>query len=210
MEPRVRGRGFAAASIIILLLSGLVFTGYRQVQQASAAPSFQRHPLVGAPPEEVGQYAIAYTRARYRVRSGTPQARLVRPVRAGDLPALGLPQIGIGEQTPLMLVILHGDFDLLGGPGMGGRPAPGTWHAQVEYLAYVFDLRAGTPVLTQTSHRGGILRQALNDPSLPDDLPPGQVPQGGRLATPKPALPLSRSGQPYGEVAPTVVPPTGR
>lgn len=200
-----------AASFLVLLVGGLAFGAYRHAQPTSAGVGFVPRPLLGAAPDEVGQYALEYTRERYPVLSGTAQVRLVRPVAAADLPTLGLPGIGAADEgTPLMLVIVQGDFDLR--KSARTRLDPALWHWRVAYIAYVFDLRAGMPTLMQSSPQGGLLRRPLNDPSLPEDLPK-VAPRVGvphQEANPMPTVPPGYKGQPYGVVAPTVAPPTTR
>ena len=181
---------------ILIILVGSAFL----VSLAYEAQRFQIRPLLTSSPQDVGQAAIEWTRNNYVILSGTPQVVLARPVRAADLPALGLPVTGfVGEEPPLMLVILKGDFDV---SNMIGAGLASAWNRRVAYIAYVFDLRAGVPTLTMTSLRGGDFRQALNDPTLPDDGPRSPYPtttsiQPHQSQHPSPVTPL-----PYGAVVP--------
>ena len=170
---------------------------------------FNKRPLTAASPEEVGQVAIDYTRTRFNILSKEPQVVVARPVTTDDLLALGLPTDDYDPQDfPQMLVVLKGDFDV-SNLFIGGKNSPDTWHKRVNYIAYVFDLRAGAPMLTQTSAKGGILRKLLNDPTLPND--PIANPQGlDELrrrnllqVVPVPAEPQDPK-LPYGSVAPPV------
>jgi len=129
---------------------------------------FRQRPLLNASPEEIGQVAIDYTRATYNV-TGVPQVAAVRSVNINEFPSLGLPEGGYSpeqESMPLMLVVIKGNIDisdsiLAGEPNSNARPT-------VKYIAYVFDLREGIPMITSTGLRGDYFRNLLNDPSLPN------------------------------------------
>lgn len=175
----------------------------------SSDSNFNRRSLTDASPEEVGQVAVNYTRARFNILSEKHQVVVARPVTTGDLSALGLPTDDYDPQDyPQMLVVLKGDFDV-SNLFIGGKNSPDTWHEWVNYIAYIFDLRAGSPMLTQTSAKGGILRKLLNDPTLPNE--PVANPQGldelRRRNLPK-AVPAPEEPRapklPYGSVAPPV------
>jgi hypothetical protein len=190
--------------LALLSIAGL-FGSYAHAQTVSSPNMFRPHSLLSASPAEVGAYAVDYTSAHYPPLSGVPQPILVRSVAAAALPAIGLAKIGFaGEEPPLTLAIVHGDFDLRS--GVRTRLDPATWHWRVGYIAYVFDLDAGVPTLMQTSQNGGDFRQALNDPNLPDDIP--VVPPGfaHRQAVPMPAMAPPSSHDPYGSLAPPVAP----
>lgn len=160
-------------------------------------------PLVGASAQDVAQRAIEFSRANFRSVNGTPEVKLARPVLASQLPSLGLYGVPYADNDPpLMLVILHGDFDIAGGfPGWDRNITPGR-KIQVSHVAYVFDLRLGAPTLIATSPRGGRFRQALNDPSLPLDPTPVAAPPlpAGYALTPAPTAPPYRG--PYGATLP--------
>lgn len=174
-----------------------------------SSSSFNRRSLTGALPEEVEQVALDYTLARFKVLSGTPNVVVTRRATTNDLSSLGFPTDRYdSEDNPLMLIVLKGDFDVTN----MGRRANSKWHKQVDYIVYLFDLRAGVPTLTQTSAKGGILRNLLNDPSLPDDpvANPEALEQLKRMNLPKaipipPEQPPARK-LPYGSTAPHVVP----
>jgi hypothetical protein len=127
-----------------------------------------------------------------------------------DLPALGLTEIGFaGDVPPLMLVIVHGDIDITQ-TQTASLVVPAMRRPRVKYIAYVFDLRAGVPTLMETSIRGGKFRRALNDPSLPDDIPlvSPNVTKGLSVPDmPHPTpYPTTTIRTPYGAIAPTVMP----
>lgn len=144
--------------------------------------------------DEVRQVALSYTRVNYPVLSGTPQVVLTRPVTNNDLPGLGLPPINHAsiEEPPLMLAIVKGNF---GQPIHRSGLASGQSSQGYRYIGYIFDLWAGSPMLTIASPVGGEFRIALNDPSLP------VVPS---LAV----SPLSTAPKElhYGDIAPTTRP----
>jgi hypothetical protein len=131
--------------------------------------------LVNKSPEEIGQKAVAFAREHGTVRSGEPQVLLTRPVTFDQLTALGLGkhESETIEKPPLMMVILKGDFSPFPKPGAGEGAAPGQSPSQTEadritYVAYVYDLWGGIPIIIQESKDGGIFKKALNDPALPD------------------------------------------
>lgn len=129
---------------------------------------FRKRPLNDASLEEVGQVAIDYTRANYSV-TGIPKVVTVRSVNINELPSLGFGEIGYSpeqESRPLMLVVIKGNFDLSDGI-LAGETNPNA-RPQVKYIAYVFDLREGIPMITSTGLRGNYFRNLLDDPSLPD------------------------------------------
>jgi len=172
--------------------------------------NFIRRSLTGALPQDVGQVAVEYTRARFKVNSGTPNVIVARKPTINDLSALGFSNEEYDPQdNPLMLVVLKGDFDV----SNMHRRYNAKRHKQVNYIAYLFDLRAGGPTFIQTSAKGGILRNLLNDPSLPDDpvanpealeeLKKRNLPE----AMPVPPEPRATQKLPYGSTAPYVQPP---
>jgi hypothetical protein len=153
--------------------------------------------LLGATPEQVGQFAVEYAQQRATIYSGVPQVMFTRPITNDELGALGLDCIYFGtiEKPPLMLVILKGDF---GRVGFGTNTAS----PHFKYVVYVFDLWAANASSTIGVVNGGLLRVALNDPNLPSDTTDQAGPQ-----------PHSCQSEPtpkrhYGDIAPTAVLPT--
>ena len=165
--------------------------------------------LVGATPDQIGQYAIEYAQ-HHLDTTGKMQVMLSRPVTDEEWPALGLgcpPSKTTIEVPPQTLVILKGDFDVnraMSGVG-GGFP----WH--FKYIAYIFDQWSAQHISFIFSLNGGRFKLALNDPTLPSDNPDGDK-LAGRSICPTP-LPYPRVLH-YGEVAPpldappTYIPPT--
>jgi hypothetical protein len=198
-----------------LVLLGMTVVGYVQAQ--NNAVEFKPRPLTGLSSTEIGQYAIDYTKARYDVVSGTPAARIVRPINReglrsaglGDFPALDC------NPSPLMLVIVHGDFDLSRGAITSVDPSQ--WHSRVEYIGYVFDMQVGLPTLTTTSPKGGELGVALGNPNLPTAVPIRGLPRGAQpppvppaVASPVPTPAPVQASCPQiapGSVVPGIVPP---
>ncbi|MBI3979037.1 MAG: hypothetical protein HY331_12710 [Chloroflexi bacterium] len=171
------------------LLTALLVAGttvaQKPVPQVAPTP-FANRSLIGASPAEVGEYALADVRANMRIVSGEPKVVLVRPVRAADLPGLGLGNVYFaGPEPPLMLVIVRGDIDVRNYFPSFTNMDPNTWHWRVGYIAFIMDLRAGMPSGVRTSVTGGRFRTALNDPTLPDEPPP-------LIATPRPVTPNPR------------------
>ena len=129
---------------------------------------FQVRPLTNASPQEVGQAALGFTQARFTVESGTPQVAFTRSLTGAELASTGLGEINFGgEEPPLMLVVVKGNFDVSNFvPSRDSGLNPLT---KVKYIAYVFDLRAGRPAFIATGLTGKYFRTVLNDPSLPDE-----------------------------------------
>lgn len=193
----------------MILLIGVVLS--QAVVGAQSGPFQPPHPLVNATSDEVAQAAKNYTVSNFKVVSGTPTVLLTRSVTKEDLPKLGLSTIAFGgEDPPLMLVALKGDFDVQNMPGGGSTP----W--RVGYIVYVFDLKAGMPALISVSRLGGRFRTLLNDPTLPDEGLPtqSQQPNAGQQSdqqqapfiSPIPASPVKKL--PYGSIAPGAPDPT--
>lgn len=169
------------------------------------------HSLFGASAEDVKEAALKYTQARFQVLSDNVTIPLVRPVTKKELPLIGLPEIDFGgEDPPLMLVVLKGEFDV---QGLRHTLASGMpWH--VMYIVYIFDLKAGSPTLIYVSPDGAGLGDLLNDPSLPEKGGAGanqtDKPEEGVAS---PISPAPAQKLPYGAMEPAVptpssVPPT--
>lgn len=108
--------------------------------------------------------------ATSRPRSGTAQVMLARRVTPAELTSMELYcyQSSTIETPPLALIIIKGDFppDVQNANFTSNSPT-------ISYIAYVFDLWAGAPTLVLKSDHGGAFRTALNDPTLPGDVPAG-------------------------------------
>jgi hypothetical protein len=165
--------------------------------------------LVGATPDQIGQYAIEYAQHQLRA-TGELQVMLSRPIADEDRPVLGLgcpPSKTIIEDTPQSLVILKGDFDING--VMRGDAGGFPWH--FKYVAYIFDDWSASDTAFVFSRNGGRFRLALNDLTLSSDNPDGDTLES--MATCPTPLPYPRLLH-YGEVAPpldvspTNIPPT--
>ena len=161
------------------------------------------HTLVNAPMKDIEDAALKYTYARFQVLSEDVIIRLSRPVTKQELPLLGLPKIDFGgEDPPLALVVLMGNFDVRNLRRMNVNDAP--W--RVKFIAYVFDLKAGLPTLTSVSADGSRFRDLLNDPSLPMPMINDSQLEVD-LQSPEPVSPATKL--PYGSMAPPVPNPTG-
>ena len=164
---------------------------------------FERKSLVSASVEEVKQRALDYTSARFKIVSGTPEVVLARPVISAELPNLGLGTHLPGTEIPMMLVVVHGNIDT----NLRSAAPRKYRHTQVEYIAYVFDLMAGFPMITATSHRGGAFRSLLNNPNLPE-VPPEARRRAERPstaeATPEQLIRTIPYNRPYGSISPSI------
>ncbi|AFY42789.1 hypothetical protein [Nostoc sp. PCC 7107] len=129
---------------------------------------FQKRPLISASEQEIRQAAVNYTLAhscQYKIISGTPEAIFDRPIKAAEIPATGFGEFDFsGEEPPMMLVVVKGNFDL------SGSISPSHPRRLTKYTAYIFDLQAGTPIFSAVGLTGEYFRNALSDPTLPDDL----------------------------------------
>jgi len=129
---------------------------------------FQKRPLISASEQEIKQTAVNYTLAhscQYKIISGTPEAIFVRPIKAAEIPATGFGEFDFqGKEPPMSLVVVKGHFDISGSASTS-HPRRST-----KYTAYIFDLQAGTPIFSATGLSGNYFRNALNDPTLPDNL----------------------------------------
>ncbi len=152
--------------------------------------------LVGASPEQVGEFAQQYVEAQHGTTKSKSQVLLARPIEGDELPALelGCPlSFAAIETPPLMLVILKGEFKL-NTPGVAGT------RTEANYLAYIFDLWSARPVYLRASKTGGHFRKALNDTTLPLET------QGIALACPT-EVPYPKTLH-YGDSVPGLTPPT--
>lgn len=154
--------------------------------------------LVGASPEQVGQFAVDYFVSANQVRSGTPQVLDTRPIKGDELPELdlGCPlESGVIEEPPLMLVVLRGDFDLNFAGSMTRNSPSGS-----SYVAAIFDVWSAQPTFITSSQDGTGFSKVLNNPALP------VRGWGTTLVCPTP-LPYPKVLH-YGDTAPTIAPPT--
>lgn len=179
----------------------------------------KRIDLEHAAPEIIGELAKNHAQTFLRAQ-GTTSVLLSRPITREQVANLGLGclvEFASIEEPPLALVILKGDFTFEKMPG--GRTSQGI---RFPYVVYVIDLWSGGPVRLMNSLSGGLVRKALNDPSLPFDEEstsqilecpprrPGVVPYGAEV----PGLPVPEyTPEPYYEsdafkAAPTAPVPT--
>ncbi|HST03465.1 MAG TPA: hypothetical protein VLQ48_01870 [Chloroflexia bacterium] len=157
--------------------------------------------LVGASPDEVGQYALEYVQHHLEV-SGEPQVVLARFITQAERPSLGLgcPQAKLTiEDPPEILVILSGDFDV--SKAISGLATKPPWH--FKYVAYIFDLWSASHTTFIYSRNGAQFRTALNDPTIPSDGPNAEA--SPICPTPLPDQVLLH----YGDIAPTIQIPEG-
>jgi hypothetical protein len=187
------------------LLTGIFIVGVVaiSIMNVSAQPQGGTHSLVNASMQDVKEAALKYTQTRFQVLSEQVTVPLARTVIKEDLPLSGLPEDDFGgEDPPLALVVLKGEFDVRN----LGRGAASDTPFNVKFIAYVFDLKAGVPTLILASADGSMFRELLNDPSLP--LP--EVNQSGRpkegVEPPVPVAPAHKI--PYGAMEPPVATPS--
>jgi len=160
---------------------------------------FDSRDLRGASDAEFAQYALEW--ARWQLQPlNTPSVLLARAVTAEEMPQLGLgctPNFMTIEEPPVMAAIIRGEFDFRGaGPGFRDiKPIAGKeW-----YVLYIFDVWSARPVVTIASEDGAAFKQALNDPTLPDN-------PGARLPTScEPSVPMAQRHIHYGQFAPGIV-----
>ncbi|MGI0015431.1 MAG: hypothetical protein ACREBU_18595, partial [Nitrososphaera sp.] len=155
-----------------LLLVGTLLLGIVSLFASSTIARggilFKAKSFMNASAEEIQQVALDYTYGRFKVLSEAPTILLTRPVTKDELPSLGLSAIDFaGEEPPLMLVAMNGDFDV----SNIRRSVSGALPFRVSYIVYVFDLKAGAPTLIQYSVDGSHFRKLLNDPNLPEEPP---------------------------------------
>lgn len=210
----VRRLGPIRASALIAVVA-LLAIGTARSSNASAGTTFTVHPLLGTPLTDMGKYAIGYTRFQLRVLSGEPQVLLVRNGTRQEFSAVGLNLAhSINQEPPMVLVVLRGDFDISNNYHTIQKPVldPDKAGTYVHYLAYIFDMYNGWPVLIDGSGTGYPLKKVLDDPSLPDGpdltLANSGFPPGWPTAAAGP--PVVESTEPagaYGSVIPTVAPP---
>ncbi|MBI3980201.1 MAG: hypothetical protein HY331_18655 [Chloroflexi bacterium] len=213
----VRNRAIlVVGSLMVLVVAGFALAEYGGAQSPYRNPVPTPTPprgFVGMTPEQIGEYALQYTRNVFDVMSGTPRVRLVRPVTKADLLALGLGEY-YGPDRPMVLVILQGDFDIRKGTIGTGRLDPDLWHWRVEFIGYVFDVQTGFVSGMMASPYGGRFRAALNDPSLPEDRPkprpltPVATPSRDGYRGPVPLLVTPRPG--LDDRPPPIGTPVGR
>jgi len=165
------------------------------------------HSLVGATDYQVGRFAEQYAVAQRMMRSGVPEAVLVRSVRQEELGTIGVICPGVPatfEEPPLRLVILKGDFDF------NQANLPGTTAQHVyqpaKYVAYVFDEWAASPAFLNGSVKGGLYRAILPSADIADDYP-GQVERMTANAATVCPTPEPGSKLHYGKTPPTPTQP---
>lgn len=121
--------------------------------------------LVGASPEQVGQFAVDYFQAAGYVRSGVLQVLHTRSIKPEQMPQLdlGCPlEFAAIEEPPLVLVVLRGDVNLRVPGNMRRDTPPG-----ISYVAAIFDIWSAQPTFLTSSQDGAGFAKVLNDSSLP-------------------------------------------
>lgn len=156
--------------------------------------------LVGATPEQIGQWAVEYVQWAKLVKSGSPQVLLSRFVTRQQFEALKLGCLGGSitiEDPPLDVVILKGDFDVTS----IGLPLNRYSTMSAGYLAYVVDIWSSAPFWETSSLNGHGFGAALNDPSLPP------APEHDKMVCATP-IPASQKKYHYGDTVPGLPIPT--
>jgi hypothetical protein len=133
--------------------------------------------LTGAPPEEIASEAIRRTYSLYDVRGSAPEVVYLRRVTASELPRLGL---GIrpnfyGEEPPLMFVLVRGDFDMASSRTRAPAPVGNSSISQAHYVAFVYNLRTGNPIMVIPDSDGARFGAILNNPDLPGIIPTDDI-----------------------------------
>jgi len=199
MNTRQVAKTFLIGIFVVGVMAVFVMNAYAHQQGGT-------HSLVNVSMKDIEDAALKYTHQRFLVLSDSVTIRFSRPVTKQELPLLGLPEIDFGgEDPPLALVVLMGEFDVRNLRSFYVKDTP--WY--VKFIAYVFDLKAGMPTLTMVSADGSMFRDLLNDPSLPtprvDAIQIGEPENGVEL--PVPIAPATKL--PYGAMEPPVPTPSG-
>jgi hypothetical protein len=198
-------------SVVLVTLIGAVISLAHEVLGTPVAVQPQAHtyqPLIGKSEAELGIYVREFASAMRAEKSGgIPEIVLIRPIRRNEFEDMGFAYINVPDpEPPMMLAILHGDMDSTG-LGGGLSKARSAAFNRINYLGIVFDMRAGTVVAWQESPNGGRFRQALKNPDLPDDLPPGVREQAPTVIAQQTAMAQQR-GVPQQAIIPTAPKPT--
>jgi hypothetical protein len=183
----------------VLITVALIAVIFPAMMGRSQRKSFIPKPLTDATEAQIREVAMEYTYSTFNIVDGTPVVRLSKfRVTKDELPMYGLDQINFaGEEPPLALVALQGNFDISSLPGMK------TTGFGYHYLVYVFDLRVGIPTSIYYSRDGSIFKKLLNDPSLQSEAQP-TVNLDDHVPLPE-IFPTSIK-LPYGSTAPAVAP----
>lgn len=149
----------AIGASLLVLLSIFIPASYN----INASSQSQKKGFEGSNLNDIKSYAVDYLQHDSQLsKYGKIQVLLTRFVKREDIPALGLGCMAASitiEEPPYALVILKGEFTVNDRFGPLGA----------KYVAYIFDLWAGTPASTIWSADGSVFRTILNDPSLPND-----------------------------------------
>lgn len=182
-----RQQWLATGGLILVLLLAVVVTAQRLGRDSADAPndaatageSVAASPVPtnaspGAPDStpvvvmnEIAEDALARTIERVEIRSGQPTVVLSLPLVGEALNELGLGTWTFeqGCQIPMQVVIIHGDFDAR---PMQPASVPDAAAIPARYIVSVYDARIGEPIATFSDPDGSLVKQALQDPSLPD------------------------------------------
>ncbi len=113
------------------------------------------------------QSSLDYVAQNNMLRSGDAEVKLNLVLTPEVLNSLGFGTwlFEPGCVIPLELVILKGDFDV-----RQGMPAsvPADMEIPAAYIVFVYDTRIGEFISMIGDPNGAIVKQALNDPSLPE------------------------------------------
>ncbi len=185
------------AIVAIGIAAVLIVTDFANRQGGSRS-------LVNASMEEIKEAALKYTRSRFKILSKQVTIPLARYVTDQELPFLGISKMDfIGEEPPMALVVLEGEFDVRALRRHVSRENK-PW--RVKYIAYIFDLKAGLPASVMVSSDGTGFRKLLNAPSLPE----GDIfAEDSTILDPEAGAVSSDEKLPYGATLPPAPTPSG-
>lgn len=155
---------------LAVLIGVLMVVIVSRSHTSDASGAFEMHSLTGMSADEIGEYAVAWTKANGEiVVNGTPHVSASRQLESGDL-------AGFGDNGPTdstkYLVILQGDFLVTpgaGGPTIAINPKP----VQGKYLLEVFNKDGGLDTFG-SDPTGAHVKRILGDAALPG-LPPTET-----------------------------------
>jgi len=160
---------------LVLILSVAIVALTSRTRPTDASSPFVTHPLTGMSSAEIGQYALAWTKANDQITiNGTPTVSVARPMKGGDLTNFGDTASADSSQ---FVVVLQGDFLVpfgAAGPTLGATTGP----IHEKYLLEVFT-QGGDLASLGGDPTGAYVKPAVGDPTLPDlpqsALPPTQT-----------------------------------
>lgn len=177
------------AIVLVGIIVPLAILGGRQAQTLFAGCQFVPGSLENKSTAEIARAALDYACTNSK-SVNPPRVRLNRTISPKEYMTFFGGVTALCKGQKLALVVLEGDFESVNVLGMRSKPT------SAKFIGLLFDLKSGKPISIMGSKTGEGFAEILNDPGLP--------PRTSQLAP----VPQKLRACAYGEIAPTIMPPS--